>query len=274
VANALLEKTLEREVDRDRAGNRAGWAAPAVTETEPEAATDAAGRGPVVRTDRMTMGGIASATSVLFVILLGFGAWGWTLVDPAPQGQVNFPGWLLPAVIGAVLLAIAGAFRPAIARFVAPIYAAVQGLVLGAISHVYENEWSGIVVQAVGLTAIVFAAMLFVYATRIVRVTDRMRRVIVGATLGIAVFYGISILLSLFSVEMPLIWDAGPFGILFSLFVAGLAAFNLMLDFDMAERGVRAALPKHMEWFVALGLMVSIVWLYLEILRLLSKLRR
>jgi uncharacterized YccA/Bax inhibitor family protein len=180
---------------------------------------------------------------------------------------------LLPAIIVGAVLAIAGAFRPQIARFVAPVYAAVQGLTLGAISRVYENEWNGIVVQAIGLTAIVFAAMLFVYATRIVRVTDRLRRVVIGATLGIAVFYGVSILLSLFNVGMPLIWDAGPFGILFSLFVAGLAAFNLMLDFDLAERGVRAGLPKHMEWFVALGLMVSIVWLYLEILRLLSKLR-
>jgi uncharacterized YccA/Bax inhibitor family protein len=264
-----LEKTLEREVDEH--GDRAGWTAEAGAATAEAVTVEPP--GPVVRTDRMTMGGVVSATGVLLVILLAFGAWGWSMVDPGPEGQVEFPGWLFAALIGGVVLALVGAFRPQVARYVAPVYAAVEGLVLGAISRVFENEWNGIVVQAVALTVIVFAAMLFVYATRIVRVTDRLRRVIIGATIGIAVFYGVSLLLSLFDVSVPLIWDAGPFGILFSLFVTGLAAFNLVLDFDLAERGVRAGLPKHMEWFVALGLTVSIVWLYLEILRLLSKLR-
>jgi uncharacterized YccA/Bax inhibitor family protein len=269
VANALLERTLTREAEQN--GDRAGWAAPA-TQTAP--VPGAGGPTPGVRTDRMTMGGVASATGVLFVLLLAAGAYGWSTVNTAPEGQVNFPGWLLPVIIGAALLAIAAAFRPPIARFAGPVYALLEGLVLGAISHVYENEWKGIVVQAVGLTAIVFAVMLFLYSTRIVRVTDRMRRVVIGATIAIAVFYGVSILLSVFGATVPLIWDAGPFGIVFSLFVAGLAAFNLMLDFDLAERAVAAGMPKYMEWFCALALMVSIVWLYLEILRLLSKLRR
>jgi uncharacterized YccA/Bax inhibitor family protein len=267
VSNALLERTIERETTNE--ADRAGWAAPS-TQTAPEAAPPRARQA----LERMTMGGVASATGVLFVLLLAGGAYGWTLVDAAPEGQVDLPGWLLPAVLVAAVLAVVAMFRPPLARFLGPVYALVEGVVLGAISHVYENQWNGIVIQAIGLTAFVFAAMVFVYSTRIVRVTDKMRRVVVGATLGIAVFYLVSILLSLFSVEMPLIWDAGPFGILFSLFVAGLAAFNLMLDFDLAERGVAAGLPKHMEWFVGLALMVSIVWLYLEILRLLSKLRR
>ncbi|MGQ0824646.1 MAG: Bax inhibitor-1/YccA family protein [Actinomycetota bacterium] len=257
MANALLERTIEREAEQ-----HAGWAAAAP-----------AGPRESVRDAPMTMGGVASATGVLFVILLGTGVWGWSLVDSAPPGEAEIPGWLLPAVLGAFVLAIVAMFKPPLARFLGPVYAAIEGLALGAISHVYENEWDGIVVQAVGLTTIVFATMLFLYGTRIVRVTERMRRVIIGATIAIMVFYGISLLLSLLDVEMPLIWDAGPFGILFSLFVCGLAAFNLMLDFDLAERGVQAGLPKYMEWFVALGLMVSIVWLYLEILRLLAKLR-
>jgi len=270
VANALLEKTLQREAEEN--GDRPGWAAPQPG-TAP-APVDR-GRGPGVRTDRMTMGGVASATGVLFVLLLAGGAFGWAQVESTPAGtDVNLPGWIFIALIAAAGLAIFSAFRPSIARVAGPIYALLQGVVLGAISHVYENQWNGIVVQAVLLTAIVFASMLFLYGTRIVRVTDRMRRVVIGATIGICVFYAVSLLLSLFGATVPLIWDAGPFGILFSLAVAGLAAFNLMLDFDLAERGVAAGLPKHMEWFVGLSLMVSIVWLYLEILRLLAKLRR
>lgn len=267
MANALLEKTIEREAGPE--DRRAGWAAP-----EPRTRPDATGGDRRPPDDRMTMGGVASATGVLFVILLAGGWFGWTSVDAAPPGEVDFPGWLLPAVLVAFGLAMVAFLRPPVARFTGPLYAVVQGLVLGAISHVYENQWDGIVVQAIGLTTIVFASMLFLYGTRIVRVTDRMRRVIIGATLGIAVFYLVSILLSFFDVGVPLIWDAGPFGIAFSFFVAGLAAFNLMLDFDLVERGVAAGLPRYMEWFCGLALMVSIVWLYLEILRLLSKLRR
>jgi uncharacterized YccA/Bax inhibitor family protein len=264
VANALLEKTLEREGTRE---------SPAPTPAPPDARPAPAGLDTATGVERMTMGGVASATGVLFVLLLGAGLVGWNMVDPSPEGQVSLPGWLLPAVLVGVAIAIGAAFKPHLARFLAPVYAVVEGLVLGAISRAFENEWNGIVVQAVALTAIVFAAMLFVYSARIVRVTDRFRRVVVGAVLGIMVFYAVSILLSLFGAGMPLVWDAGPFGILFSLFVAGLAAFNLMLDFDLVERGTQAGLPKHMEWFCALSLMVSIVWLYLEILRLLAKLR-
>jgi uncharacterized YccA/Bax inhibitor family protein len=221
----------------------------------------------------MTMGGVVSATGVLFVLLLAAGAVGWSLVEPGPEGQVDFPGWLLLPLLAAAGIAIFAFVRPTIARFAAPVYALLEGLVLGAISRVFENEWNGIVVQAVLLTAIVFGSMLFLYGTRIIKVTERMQRVIVGATIGICVFYFVSILLSVFGVGVPLIWDAGPLGIAFSLFVCGIAAFNLMLDFDLVEKGVAARLPKHMEWFCALSLMVSIVWLYLEILRLLSKLR-
>lgn len=266
MANALLERTLEREAEQDP--RRAGWAVPQAR-TQP----DGAGRDARVL-DRMTMGGIASATTVLFVVLLATGAVGWWMVEPAPVGEVDFPGWIVPAILVAAGVAVVAMFRPPLARYLAPLYAAIEGLVLGAISHVYENQWDGIVIQAVLLTAIVFATMLFLYSARIVRVTERMRRVVVGATIAIGVFYLVTILLSVLGTTMPLVWDAGPLGIAFSVFVAGLAAFNLMLDFDIAERGVQMGLPRNLEWFVGLGLMVSIVWLYLEILRLLAKLRR
>ncbi|MDZ4826386.1 MAG: Bax inhibitor-1/YccA family protein [Actinomycetota bacterium] len=264
MANAVLAKTLEKE-----AGGP-GWGAP----TRP-GGPGYGGDGPIARTDTMTLGGVLSATTLLFVILCAFGYWGWTLVEAPPEtGQSDFPGWIIFAVLIGFGIGLLAMLKPPLARFLGPVYAAVQGVFLGAISHWYENQWDGIVVQAVGLTAIVFLSMLFVYSVRILRVTEKMRRVVIGATMAIAVFYLVSLLLSFLNVTMPLIWDAGPFGIAFSLFVCGLAAFNLVLDFDLAERGVAAGLPKYMEWFCALGLMISIVWLYLEILRLLSKLRR
>jgi uncharacterized YccA/Bax inhibitor family protein len=119
----------------------------------------------------------------------------------------------------------------------------------------------------------VFAVMLFLYASRIIKVTQRLRSIVVGATLGILAFYVVSLVGSMFGWNMPLVWDSGPLGILFSLVVAGVAAFNLLLDFDLIENGVRANAPEWMNWFAAMGLMVTLVWLYLEILRLLGKIQ-
>lgn len=265
MANAVLEKGLDRAAEE----SGAGWAAPTRTQpgVPPAPPTTAAGAA-------MTIGGVGSATATLFALLLVGGAFGWTSVESTPEGvSPNFPGWLLIALLAAFGVAIVTSLRPNLARFTGPVYALLEGAVLGAISKVYENHFDGIVVQAVALTAIVFATMLFLYATRVIKVTERFRRIVVGATLALMVFYGVSLLLSIFGVEAPLIWDAGPLGIVFSLLVVGLAAFNLALDFDLAERGASAGLPKQYEWFCAFALMVSIVWLYLEILRLLSKLR-
>jgi uncharacterized YccA/Bax inhibitor family protein len=276
MANAVLAKGL-KEAEAERDENAAGWAAPAATETatsvEPETVSDWTPAHPMTGARTMTMGGVASATGVLLVILTLAGVVGWNLVTEPTPGEVNFPGWLFLPLLGAIGVAILTVAKPHLSKFTSPVYAILQGVVLGAISRVYEEQWNGIVLQAVAITILVLGAMALLYATRIIKVTDRMRRIIVGATLAIVVFYVISLLLSLFGVGVPLIWDAGPFGILFSLFVCGIAAFNLALDFDLAERGVAARLPKDMEWFCAFGLMVSLVWLYLEVLRLLGKLR-
>ena len=115
--------------------------------------------------------------------------------------------------------------------------------------------------------------MLFLYRTRVLRVTDKFRRIVIGATLGVAVLYLVSFVISLFGANVSFISSSSGFGIIFSLFVAGLAAFNLALDFDFIEQGEKMALPRRMEWFAALGLLVTLVWLYLEVLRLLAKLR-
>ena len=121
----------------------------------------------------MSAGGVASATGVLFVLLLAAGVVGWNSVDSTPEGQATFPSWTLIAILGGFGLALLVSFRPPLARLLAPVYALVQGVVLGAISRAYENEWDGIVVQAVLATAAVFATMLFLYGTRLVKVTNR-----------------------------------------------------------------------------------------------------
>ena len=145
---------------------------------------------------------------------------------------------------------------------------------LGAISHVYEAQWNGIVVQAVGLTVAVLSILLFLYATRVIKVTDKLRTGIIAATGAVFVFYLIAIVISLFGVNLSFLNDGGPVAIIFSLVIVGIAAMNLVLDFDFIERGAAAGAPKYMEWYGAFGLLVTLVWLYLELLRLLGNLRR
>jgi hypothetical protein len=165
-------------------------------------------------------------------------------------------------------------FKPTLAKFVAPIYALAEGLFLGVISRFYDEQYNGIVVQAVGATLAVFAVMLFLYRTRIIKVTDRFRRNVIMASMGLMLFYGISIIMRLFGVSVPFINDASPLGIAFSVVAAGLATMMLAVDFDQIERGAKAGWPKGMEWYCAFGLLATLIWLYLEILRLLAKLNR
>lgn len=223
-------------------------------------------------TESMTIGGTAAKTGFLLLLVLATGAWGWNQVD-IESGTSTIPGWWWLLLIGVVGLAIVTAFRPQLAIVTGPLYALVMGAMIGSISRIYEAEFEGIVLQALLATAAVFVVMLVLFVTRTIRVTNRLRGVIIGATAGIALFYLASIVLALFNVSVPLVWDSGPFGILFSLFVVTIAAFNLMLDFDMIERGVQARAAKSLEWYGAFGLMVTIVWMYLEILRLISKSR-
>ena len=144
---------------------------------------------------------------------------------------------------------------------------------MGAISRAYSIQYSGIVLQAVGATLGVFVAMLVMYRTGIIRVNDKFRRVVMSAMVGLLIFYGVSFLFNLLGANITFFNDASLIGIGFSIFVAGLAAASLALDFDFIERGEKEGLPKQMEWFAALGVVITLVWLYLEILRLLAKLR-
>ena len=233
--------------------------------------------GPVTRWDGgiMTVAGTASATMMLLVLILASATVTWLSIDaPAPGEMVQIPfGWVIGGFVIGLIAVMVGSFKPHLARIAAPVYALAEGVVLGAISRAYSEQYNGIVLQAVGATLGVFVVMLLLYRSRIIKVTDRTRRIVMGAMMGLMAFYLVSFVIGMFGSMPSFISDASPMGIAFSLFVAGLAAFSLALDFDMIEKGVANKLPAHMEWFCALGLVVTLVWLYLEILRLLSKLR-
>jgi uncharacterized YccA/Bax inhibitor family protein len=248
--------------------NSQTWAPPHV-----EPMTD----GPISRWDGgiMTVKGTASATLMLLVLLVASATVTWLSIDAPAAGElVQIPfGWVISGFVIALIAVVVGTFKPHLARYTAPVYALAQGVVLGAISRAYSEQYDGIVTQAIGATLGVFVVMLLLYRSRVIRVTDKYRRIVTGAILGVMAFYLVSFVLGMFGNMPSFINDASPVGILFSVFVAGLAAFTLALDFDMIEKGVANKLPAHMEWYCALGLTVTLVWLYLEILRLLAKLR-
>jgi uncharacterized YccA/Bax inhibitor family protein len=226
----------------------------------------------------MTVGGTINKTAILFAILLVAGYAGWQ-ATPEPETladgsiQYGFPGIALVGVAIGFAAVIALVFRPHLAKYVAPVYAVGQGFAVGAISAYYNQFFDGIVVQAVGATLGVFLVMLLLYQTRIIKVTERFRRVVVLATLGVMAFYLVSFLVNVFGGEVTFLREPNAIGILFSIGVSVLAALNLTLDFDFIERGTRTGLAKDFEWYAAFGLMVTLVWLYLELLRLLALLQ-
>jgi uncharacterized YccA/Bax inhibitor family protein len=269
---ALSDAAFERATGTDP--RQAGWAAP--SGYPPPAAPDEVSPwrpGPVATaTDTMSINGTVTATGVLLVLLTATGVVGWNAVESNPF-TVEIPAWIWGALIGAVVASIATILRPQWARFTAPAYALLEGLVLGAISHVYEFQFDGIVLQAAASTFAVLGIMLFLYATRIVKVTDKLRMGIIMATGAIALVYVLNLVLRLFGTEMPFLHDTGTVGILISVAIVIVASMNLLLDFDFVERGVAAGAPKRTEWYAAFGLLLTLVWLYLELLRLLSKLQ-
>ena len=222
----------------------------------------------------MTVGGTATATGVLMVLLLGAAAVGWAAAPAADAANPKFPALALVGVIVGFICAIAVSFKPNLAKVLGPIYALAEGFFLGVISKSYENWQHGIVVQAVGATLGVFAVMLFLYKSRIIKVTDRFKRIVMMAMFGLMGFYLISMVVSLFGGNISFLSNGGPLGILISVFAAGLAAMMLAVDFDLIEKGAKAGWPKGMEWYGAFGLLTTLVWLYLEMLRLISQLNR
>jgi uncharacterized YccA/Bax inhibitor family protein len=195
-----------------------------------------------------------------------------------PDNQVGATGGFPALAIGGMLVGFACVivmyFKPMWAKFLAPVYALGEGFFLGVISKAYEGYQNGIVVQAIGATLGVFAVMLVLYRTKIIKVTDRFRKIVITATMGLMAFYLVSFVINLFGGGVSFLHSTSLLSIGFSVFAAGLAAMNLAIDFDFIERGAKQGLPKGMEWFAATALVVTLVWLYLELLRLLSKLQR
>jgi uncharacterized YccA/Bax inhibitor family protein len=217
----------------------------------------------------MTIEGTVNRTAFLLLILVATATWTW--MEAFIGAPIN--GYLWTGLLGGLGVGLVTVFAPGLARFTAPAYAALEGLFLGGISAIYEARFPGIVIQAVALTFGVLIALLFVYRLRIIPVTQNFKLGVCAATGGIFVFYLVAIGLSFAGIQIGMLHQGTWLGIGFSLFVITVAALNLVLDFDFIEQGVEHGAPKHMEWYAAFGLVVTLVWLYIAILRLLSKLR-
>ena len=222
--------------------------------------------------DRMSLNGTIHKTGMLLICSLITAMWTWMQFYQTRDAASVAP-WMLLGLVGGFIAAMVTVFKQTWAPISAPIYALLEGLALGGISAMLELRYPGIGIQAVSLTFGTLFVMLFLYRTRIITVTQRLRIGIVAATGAIALLYLSQMLLGFFGVHFTTINGSGPIGIGFSLLVVGIAAFNLLLDFDLIERGVNAGAPKYMEWYGAFGIMVTLVWLYIEMLRLLSKIR-
>lgn len=217
-----------------------------------------------------TVGGTIGKVIIL-ALLVALGATaGWSM---AASNQSSALWILLGSAIVATIFAFITIFVPKASPFTAPVYALAEGAVLGALSYWFNTAYEGIALQALVLTGGVFASVLILYTTGIVRVTQKLRSVIIIATMAIALYYVINFVVMLFGGALPLIYDSGTFGIIFSVIVVLVAALNLLLDFDFIDKTAQSGAPKVFEWYGAFGLMVTLVWLYIEILRLLSKMK-
>lgn len=221
-------------------------------------------------TAAMTLEGTANKSLILLAlaVITSIISWKTIAVNPGLGGAM-----VLGGLITGLILALIVIFKKKTAPVLAPAYALVEGLVLGGVSQLYESAYGGIVMQAILLTGGIFLSMLLLYRSRIIKATENFKLGVAAATGGIFIFYLVAFIGSFFGFNMPLINDSGTFGILFSLFVVAIAALNLVVDFDFIESGVEANAPKYMEWYASFGLFVTLIWLYLEILRLLAKSR-
>jgi uncharacterized YccA/Bax inhibitor family protein len=220
----------------------------------------------------MTIEGTVNRVGILLVLMLIPAAYMWNKVLGAWDPSAAM-GTAMIGAIGAFILAIVTVFKKTWAPVTAPMYAVLEGLFLGAISGVFNQMYPGIAMQAIALTIGTLFTLLLAYRSGLIRATENFKLGVVAATGGIALLYLVNIVLRFFGTSIPFIHESGTVGILFSLFVVVIAALNLVLDFDFIESGAEMGAPKYMEWYAAFGLMVTLVWLYLEILRLLAKLQ-
>jgi uncharacterized YccA/Bax inhibitor family protein len=218
----------------------------------------------------MTIKGTINKMAFLLVLVMAAAVYAWG----APARQQDIMPFLWGGALGGFVLAIVITFKKEWAQYLAPAYALAEGLFLGVISVLYSELYDGIVLQAVGITFATFLAMLVLYRTRIIRATEKFKAIVFTATAGIALFYLLAFVLSFFNIRIPFLHEGSTMGIIFSLVVVGIAALNLVIDFDLIETGAAQGAPKYFEWYASFGLLVTLIWLYLEILRLLSKLSK
>lgn len=222
----------------------------------------------------MTVRGAINKFGFMMLMLIAGAAYNWNLYEQLKQDTMTTLMWV--GIIGGLISAIAITFKPNWAPVLAPLYALLEGLFIGAISAImnaaFAESYPGLIMQAVGLTFGVALAMFLLYNFRVISATERFKSIVFTATLGIGIFYLITMVLRLFGVNVSFMYDSSLLSIGISLFVVGIAALNLIMDFDMIEQGAERGAPKFMEWYGAFGLMVTIVWLYIEMLKLLSKL--
>lgn len=218
----------------------------------------------------MTIQGTVNKTLIILLFLMLGAIWVWDMFYN--QNPLFYPIMIL-GLIGGLVVAIVTIFKKEWSPFTAPVYGLLEGLLLGGISSIFEAMYPGIVIQAVALTFGTLFALLFAYKSRLIKATENFKLGVAAATGAIFMIYLATIVLGMFGVGIPFIHESGLIGIGFSLFVVTIAALNLVLDFDFIEKGAETGAPKFMEWYAAFGLMVTLVWLYIEILRLLAKLR-
>jgi uncharacterized YccA/Bax inhibitor family protein len=228
--------------------------------------------GAIDAANRMTLSGTVNKTGVLLICAIATAGWTWhAYLQSHDMSDVALP--MLVGLFGGLIVSMVTIFKKEWAPVTAPIYALLEGMVLGGFSAVLDQRYPGIGIQAVGLTFGTLFVLLLAYSSGLIKVTQKFRLGVVAATGGIFLFYVLQMMLGFFGIQFTSINGSSIFGIGFSLVVVAVAALNLVLDFDFIEQGVQVGAPKYMEWYGAFGIMVTLVWLYLEILRLLSKLR-
>jgi uncharacterized YccA/Bax inhibitor family protein len=222
----------------------------------------------------MSVRGAINKFGFLMVMIIAGAAYNWHMFEQGQTSTMN--ALMITGIIGGLITAIAISFKPNWAGYLAPLYGLLEGLFIGGISAIFNaafaDKYPGLVMQAVGLTFGVAIAMFLLYNFRVIKATERLKSIIIMSTVGIGIFYLLTMLLRLFGVNISFMYDSSLLSIGISLFIVAIAALNLILDFDMIEQGAERGAPKFMEWYGAFGLLVTLVWLYLEILRLLSKL--
>jgi uncharacterized YccA/Bax inhibitor family protein len=220
----------------------------------------------------MTIQGTINKTLWLLIIVLVPASWVWNMFFSSGNPEAIIP-WLFGGTIGGFIVALITIFKKQWSPITAPLYSFLEGLALGGISAFFEAQYQGIVIQAVALTFGTLFCLLLAYKSGLIKATENFKLGVVAATGGIGLIYLATMIIGFFGISMPYIHESGIIGIGFSVFVVIIASLNLVLDFDFIENGAQSGAPKFMEWYAAFGLMVTLVWLYLEILRLLAKLR-